>query len=82
VPNISGSPFRFGSFWFVFDLCGLIKYQEVVAIAEDWGIERLGNNECFRRAVNDSTPKSAEKINKDSCVPGDLCASLLANFRF
>lgn len=54
--NILCSLFRFRSFWFVFDLCGLIKYQEVVAI-----VERLGNNECFRRTVNDSTPKSAKK---------------------
>lgn len=65
----------------VFDLCGLIKYREVAVAIWD----PLGNNEIFRRAVNDSTPKSNVYvcIGVSVCESfGDLCASILANFRF
>lgn len=69
----------------VFDLCGLIKYREV-AIVGDAVWAPLGNNEIFRRAVNDSTPKSAVAVSVAVCVCcvcfGDLYASFLANFRF
>lgn len=64
----------------LFDLCGLIKYREVaVVVVAIW--DPLGNNEIFRRAVNDSTPKSNVCIGVCVCF-GDLCASILANFRF
>lgn len=59
----------------LFDLCGLIKYREVaVVVVAIW--DPLGNNEIFRRAVNDSTPKS------NVCIGVCVCALVIYVPRF